>query len=87
MRNDGIEALRVGVEINRVSSHTECKGLAQVLSSLNEQEGIVRLFDRTRQELIFDGAVGELRDTLQSRLNQQGETRREFMEYFTSEGI
>ncbi len=73
--------IRYGVEIKPPSLHGECKGLAQVMALVGNNMGIVRVFDRTNQRLIFDGTVKELRERLRFTAGDRGQSALEPLEH------
>lgn len=51
---------RYGVEIKLPTVHVECECLREVLTLLEGQSGVVRVFDRHSLELVVDGAINDV---------------------------
>ena len=55
---------RYGVEAKVPTVHFECESLGEVLTLLDGQAGIARVFDRHSQTMLLDGAVKDVREAL-----------------------
>jgi hypothetical protein len=64
MRNLPERSTRYGVEIKLPTVHRECDKLEEVLTLLEGQSGIVRVFDRFTRELVVDDTAHAARQSL-----------------------
>ena len=75
MRNLPERSTRYGVEIKPPTVHRECDKLEEVLTLLEGQSGIVRVFDRFTRELVVDDTAHSARQSLNELTGRRHATK------------